>query len=48
MALAVVTRLLSGHHWFSDIIGGLLLAAFVVIAIFTLPNLIKKEENKTE
>ena len=48
MALAVVTRLLSGHHWFSDIIGGLLLAAFVVAAIFTLPNLIKKEENKAE
>lgn len=36
MALAVLTRLMSGVHWFTDIIGGVLISLVVVSLYYTL------------
>ena len=41
MALA---RSLSGRHWTTDIIAGLLLAATLVASLFALPKMFEKEE----
>jgi len=39
----VVTRLLSGVHWCTDIIGGVLLSAFLVMLYYTLIQRIKNK-----
>lgn len=41
--IAIVGRLLSGQHWGTDVVGGILLAMFIV-SVFYLLNLILKEK----
>ena len=45
MFLIVIGRTISGVHWFSDILGGLLISAFLVKSFDTLLR-IKKECTK--
>ncbi len=40
----VVGRLLSGVHWFTDIIGGILISAALLMTFYTLLDYIKKEK----
>lgn len=39
MVVLVIGRLLSGVHWFSDILGGVIISAFLVSIYYTLINL---------
>lgn len=50
MAVIVVGRLLSGVHWFTDIIGGIFIACALVLAYCAIIEMIrsKKEEIKNE
>ncbi len=43
IAVTVVGRLISGVHWFTDILGGLLISTFL-LALFSV--LITEEDNK--
>ena len=42
MIVLVVGRALSGVHWITDIIGGILVSAFLVSLFYTVLNIIKK------
>ena len=42
----VVTRLLSGVHWFTDIIGGILLSAFLISLYLVGIDLVKNKKEK--
>lgn len=44
LVLIVVGRLLSGVHWFSDILGGIIISAALLMTFYSLLNLNKKEE----
>lgn len=44
LVLTVVGRLLSGVHWFSDILGGIIISAALLMTFYSLLNLNKKEE----
>ena len=44
MVLIVLTRLLSGVHWFSDILGGVIISLFLVSIYYTLINIFKDEK----
>ena len=39
MVVLVIGRLLSGVHWFSDILGGVIISAFLVSIYYTLINM---------
>ena len=43
MALTVIGRLLAGVHWFTDIIGGILISG-VLLSVFSLVLDIMKEK----
>ena len=45
-AIIVIGRLLAGVHWFTDIIGGILISSALLMSFYTVINLIKKEELK--
>ncbi len=48
-AAIVIGRFLSGVHWFSDILGGIILSAFLVMAYYSVVTLMKTiSENKKE
>lgn len=47
MAVIVIGRLLSGMHWFTDIIGGILLSLALVFIYHGVLKLIEKKENKS-
>ena len=42
MLLLVLTRFLSGVHWFTDILGGIVISLFLVSLFYTVLNIIKK------
>lgn len=44
--LLVVTRILSGMHWITDIIGALLLSIFLISLYVSIKSLIIKNQNK--
>ena len=44
----VVGRLLSGVHWFTDIIGGILISSALLMSFYTVISLIPKKEPKKE
>ena len=43
LVLTVIGRLLSGVHWFSDIIGGVIISAALLMTFYSMLNLNKKE-----
>ncbi|MCQ2087622.1 MAG: phosphoesterase PA-phosphatase [Bacilli bacterium] len=44
--ILVVGRIMSGVHWISDIIGGVLLSAVLISIYFTVKNLLGGDKNK--
>ena len=44
MLVLVIGRLLSGVHWFSDILGGVIISLFLVSIYYTLINIFKDEK----
>jgi len=48
MLLIVVGRTLSGVHWLTDIIGGVIISAFMLMAFYTAINIINSMERKNE
>lgn len=42
--VTVVGRLISGVHWFTDIIGGIIISAALLITFYSIINVVKKEE----
>ena len=42
----VVGRLLSGVHWFTDIIGGILISSALLMSFYTVISIIPKKETK--
>ena len=48
MLLIVVGRTLSGVHWLTDIIGGIIISLFMLSALYTAINIINTEEKKRE
>ena len=44
MLVLVIGRLLSGVHWFSDILGGVIISLFLVSIYHTLINVLKDEK----
>jgi undecaprenyl-diphosphatase len=43
MTVIVVGRLISGVHWFTDILGGLFISMALLMLFYTIINLIKKD-----
>lgn len=48
IAITVVGRLLSGVHWFTDIIAGMLLSAALVMLYLSTVSLVSEKRSKTE
>ena len=46
MIVILVGRFISGVHWFTDILGGILISISLLMIYYTLISLIKKEQNK--
>ena len=46
MVTIVVGRLLSGVHWFTDIIGGILISSALLMTLYSLMSASKKEKEK--
>ena len=42
-AITVVGRLISGVHWFTDIIGGILISSGLLMTFYSLLSIINKE-----
>lgn len=42
--ITVIGRLISGVHWFTDIIGGIIISLALLMTFYSTINLIKKEE----
>ena len=41
--ITIIGRLISGVHWFTDIIGGIFISIALLMALYSIINLIKKE-----
>ena len=48
MILLVVGRTLSGVHWLTDIIGGIIISLFMLTALYTIINIINSLELKAK
>ena len=44
----VIGRVISGVHWFTDIIGGIIISASLLMTLYSFVNIIKKEDDKKE
>ena len=44
LTITVVGRLISGVHWFTDIVGGILISSCLVMTFYSLLSIIKKEK----
>lgn len=43
LTITVVGRLISGVHWFNDIVGGILISSVLLMTFYSLLSMIKKE-----
>lgn len=43
ITITVVGRLISGVHWFTDIIGGILISSGLLMTFYSLLSIINKE-----
>jgi undecaprenyl-diphosphatase len=41
--ITIIGRLISGVHWFTDIIGGIFISIALLMTLYSTINLIKKE-----
>jgi undecaprenyl-diphosphatase len=48
MLLLVIGRTLSGVHWLTDIVGGIIISLFMLTAFYTVINIINSIENKKQ
>ena len=48
MALIIVGRIISGVHWFTDILGGIIISSTLVVLFYTVLNSIKPKIEKIE
>ena len=48
MLAIVITRLLSGVHWFTDIFGGIIISLFLLMVFYTVIYFIDHQKNKEE
>jgi len=48
MLLVIVTRFISGVHWFTDIIGGIIISIFMIYTFFNVVKSFTKVEEKEE
>lgn len=47
-AVVVITRYLSGAHWFTDILGGLIISALLLVVFYVVINLIGSSKKEQE
>ena len=40
--ITIIGRLISGVHWFTDIVGGILISSFLLMLFYSILNLNKK------
>ena len=45
LTLTVVGRLISGVHWLTDIVGGIIISSCLLMLFYSLLDMIPKEEN---
>ena len=45
IVIIVVGRIISGVHWFTDIIGGIIISVSLLMTLYSFVSLIKKENN---
>ena len=48
MSLIIVGRIISGVHWFTDILGGIIISSTLVVLFYTILNSIKPKIEKIE
>ena len=48
MVLIIVGRIISGVHWFTDILGGIIISSTLVVLFYTILSSIKPRIEKIE
>ena len=48
MLAIVVGRTISGVHWLTDIIGGIIISIFMLMSLYTAFNIVNSMEKKNE